>query len=138
MTQPTAQSFTLVITGAPYSSQAPQTALEFAKAAVAAGHSIDRVFLYGDGVHLASSLITPPSDEPHWPQYWADFLRQHRVAGVACIASALRRGLIDEGEQKRYQLNAHNLLTPFSVAGLGEWVEAGIQSTRTVYFHAGD
>lgn len=138
MTQPTAQSFTLVITGAPYSSQAPQTALEFARAAVSAGHTIDRVFLYGDGVHLASALVAPPSDETHWPQSWAEFLEQYQIAGVACIASALRRGLVDETEQKRYRLNGHNLLSPFTIAGLGEWVEAGIQSTRTVYFHAGD
>ncbi|WP_203300747.1 sulfurtransferase complex subunit TusD [Marinobacter sediminum] len=130
-------SFTLVITGAPYSSQAPQTALSFAKATVAAGHTIDRVFLYGDGVHLASALVTAPSDETHWPKQWAAFLEEHEVPGVACIASALRRGLVDSHEQKRYQLGANNLLAPFAIAGLGEWVEGSIKSTRTIYFHAG-
>ena len=130
-------SFTLVITGAPYSSQAPQTALSFAKATVAAGHTIDRVFLYGDGVHLASALVTAPSDETHWPKHWAAFLEEHEVPGVACIASALRRGLVDSDEQKRYQLSASNLLPPFTIAGLGEWVEGNIKSTRTIYFHAG-
>ncbi|WP_286219769.1 sulfurtransferase complex subunit TusD [Marinobacter apostichopi] len=130
-------SFTLVITGAPYSSQAPQTALGFARATVAAGHTIDRIFLYGDGVHLASALVTAPSDETHWPKQWAAFLEEHEVPGVACIASALRRGLVDSDEQKRYQLNANNLLTPFAIAGLGEWVEGSIKSTRTIYFHAG-
>lgn len=130
-------SFTLVITGAPYSSQAPQTALSFARATVTAGHTIDRVFLYGDGVHLASALTTAPSDETHWPKQWAAFLEEHEVPGVACIASALRRGLVDSDEQKRYQLGANNLLAPFAIAGLGEWVEGSIKSTRTIYFHAG-
>ncbi len=138
MTESKAQSFTLVITGAPYSSQAPQTAYGFAKALVAAGHTIDRVFLYGDGVHLASALVSPPSDEPHWPKNWAAFLDEHGVAGVACIASALRRGLVDESEQKRHQLSASNVLAPFSIAGLGEWVEGNMQSSKTIYFHAGD
>jgi len=46
-------SYTLVITGAPWATQAPQTALSFAQALLKAGHRIDRVFLYGDGVHLA-------------------------------------------------------------------------------------
>ncbi|MDK9557800.1 sulfurtransferase complex subunit TusD [Marinobacter sp. M216] len=128
-------SFTLVITGAPYSTQAPQTALAFAKAAIAAGHAIDRVFLYGDGVHLASALVTPPSDEPHWPKNWATFLEEHEVPGVACIASALRRGLVDDKEQKRYELDASNLRAPFTIAGLGEWVEGNIKSSRTLYFH---
>lgn len=130
-------SFTLVITGAPYTSQAPQTALGFAKAALDAGHRVDRVFLYGDGVHLASALCTPPSDETHWPKAWADFLRESGIPGVACIASALRRGLVDEAEQHRYQLAASNLLPPFQIAGLGEWVEGRMKSTRTLYFHAG-
>ncbi|MBD3642423.1 MAG: sulfurtransferase complex subunit TusD [Marinobacter sp.] len=131
-------SFTIVITGAPYSSQAPQSALNFAEAAIKAGHRVDRVFLYGDGVHLASALASPPSDEPHWPREWSAFLEKHCIAGVACIASALRRGLVDEGEQKRYELSASNLLTPFIIAGLGEWVEGRMASSRTVYFHGSD
>lgn len=131
------ETFTLVITGAPYSSQAPQTALGFARAAVNAGHRIDRIFLYGDGVHLASALCCPPSDETHWPAVWAQFLQEHNIPGIACIASALRRGLVNNAEQKRYELPASNLLPPFEIAGLGEWVEGRMKSTRTLYFHAG-
>ncbi len=139
MTNPdTPRTFTLVITGAPYSSQAPQTALHFARAAVDRGHSIDRVFLYGDGVHLASALTTPPSDETNWSQAWAEFLENYRIPGVACIASALRRGLVDEKEQTRYELASENLRPPFAIAGLGEWVEGQSKSSRTLYFHAGD
>ncbi|MBW0146317.1 sulfurtransferase complex subunit TusD [Marinobacter arenosus] len=137
MTNLEPHSFTLVITGAPYSTQAPQTALAFARAALDAGHTIDRVFLYGDGVHLASDLVAPPSDEPHWPKNWAKFLEKHNVPGVACIASALRRGLIDPSEQKRYELSASNLMAPFAIAGLGEWVEGNVKSSRTLYFHGG-
>jgi len=131
------ETFTLVITGAPYSSQAPQTALGFARAAVDAGHRIARVFLYGDGVHLASALCTPPSDETHWPKEWASFLEHHGIPGIACIASALRRGLVNEAERKRYALPGSNLLHPFEIAGLGEWVEGRRTSARTLYFHAG-
>ncbi|HTN32886.1 MAG TPA: sulfurtransferase complex subunit TusD [Marinobacter sp.] len=131
------QHYTLVITGAPYSSQAPQTALAFARAALAAGHTLDRVFLYGDGVHLASSLIAPPSDEVHWSKEWAAFLKDNAISGIVCIASALRRGLVDESEQKRYKLRANNLLEPFIIAGLGEWVEGTMTSSRVLYFHTG-
>lgn len=132
------QNYTLVITGAPYTSQAPQTALSFARAAIAAGHTIDRVFLYGEGVHLASSLTAPPSDETHWADEWATFLSANGVPGVACVASALRRGLINESEQKRYELPANNLREPFIIAGLGEWVEGTMTSSRVLYFHGGD
>lgn len=137
MTSPTQLSYTLVITGAPWASQAPQSALHFARALLASGHRLDRVFLYGDGVHLASALAAPPSDETNWSAQWASLLEAHQVPGVACVASALRRGLIDSTEQKRYELPASNLRAPFEIAGLGEWVESQRQSDRIVYFHGG-
>lgn len=128
-------AFTLVITGAPYSTQAPQTALAFAKAAVAEGHRIDRVFLYGDGVHLSSALASPPSDETNWPQAWADFLQGNDIPAVACIASALRRGILNNEEQARYQKGASNIIQPFQLLGLGEWVESIASTSKTLYFH---
>jgi len=131
----TSLSYTLVITGAPWASQAPQSALSFARETLAAGHQIDRVFLYGDGVLLASALATPPSDEPHWPRLWAGFLGQHQLPAAVCIASALRRGVIDDTERARYELPASNLLAPYSIAGLGEWVEGNLKSDRVLYFH---
>lgn len=131
-------SYTLVITGAPYASQAPQTALEFARALVAAGHRLERVFLYGDGVHLASALACPPSDETNWNEAWSEFLLQHRVPAVACIASALRRGILDKTEQQRYEQTASNLAEPFEIAGLGEWVDSVAHSSRTLYFHGSE
>lgn len=127
--------FTLVITGAPYSTQAPQTALDFARAAIASNRQIDRVFLYGDGVHLASSLSTPPSDEPDLPLLWASFLQEQNIPGIACIASALRRGLVNGEEMRRYQRPAENLRSPFEIAGLGEWVTSSSSHSRLLYFH---
>ncbi|WP_404362459.1 sulfurtransferase complex subunit TusD [Marinobacter sp.] len=138
MHQADSLSYTLVITGAPYTSQAPQTALEFARALIAAGHRIDRLFLYGDGVHLASALSCIPGDEPHWTNLWCDFLRTNGISAVACVASALRRGILDEKEQKRYEQDACNLVAPFEIAGLGDWVEGVTRSDRTLYFHPTD
>ena len=128
-------SFTLVITGAPYSSQAPQTALHFARAALEAGHQINQVFLYGDGVHLASNLACPPSDEADWPGQWRDFLTGNQIPATCCVASALRRGLLDETEAKRYERDASNVAAPYRIAGLGEWLESSQSSSRTLYFN---
>ncbi len=134
MTHTTPLSYTLVISGAPYTSQAPQSALAFARALVAAGHKLDRVFLYGDGVYLASCLATPPSDELNWTQAWSEFLMETRTPAVACIASALRRGILDRAEQTRYEQPASNIAEPFELAGLGDWVEATMSSSRILYF----
>ncbi|MDY6799104.1 MAG: sulfurtransferase complex subunit TusD [Pseudomonadota bacterium] len=130
-------SYTIVISGAPYSSQAPGSALAFCRALIRQGHRIDRVFLYGEGVLLASLLSAPPSDEENLRDRWCDFLAEHQIEGIACIASALRRGVVDKTEQHRYQLPACNLASPFLLAGLGEWVQGMQDSDRVVRFMEG-
>ena len=75
-------SYTIVISGAPYSSQAPGSALAFCRALVRQGHRIDRVFLYGEGVLLASLLSAPPSDEENLRDRWCDFLAEHQIEGM--------------------------------------------------------
>ena len=134
---PFGPGYTLVITGAPYTSQAPATALAFCQALLDTGHRCDRVFLYGDGVYLASALNTPPSDEPDWTAQWQALVRAHTIPAIACIASCLRRGLLDEQEATRYQKAGANLAGGFDIAGLGEWVEAQTASDRVIYFHGG-
>lgn len=134
---PVLPGYTIVITGAPYVSQAPATALAFCQALLDSGHSVDRVFLYGDGVALASALNTPPSDESDWTARWQALLSTHQIPAVACIASALRRGLLDDAEARRYERPAANLAEGFTIAGLGEWVDAVASSDRVIYFNGG-
>ncbi|MFW5824224.1 MAG: sulfurtransferase complex subunit TusD [Marinobacter sp.] len=133
----TLPGYSIVITGAPYTSQAPATAFAFCQALTDTGHVVERVFLYGDGVILASALNTPPSDEADWTARWQGLLARHRVPAVACIASALRRGLLSEQEARRYGRPAANLADGFTLAGLGEWVEALAASDRVIHFHGG-
>lgn len=126
--------FAILITGAPYSSQAPQTALSFCEAARKRGDDVIRVFLYGDGVHLANALSTPPSDEANWYRRWSDWLERENVEAVVCVASALRRGLIDEREAGRYEKAHFNVTAPWQIAGLGELVSAGNDADRLIHF----
>ena len=127
-------SLGLVIAGAPYDSQAPQTALSFARAAVAQGAEIKRVFLYSEGVQLASDLLQPPSDEENWHQEWRAFLVEQQIPVTVCVASALRRGLLDSAEASRFDKAAANVTEPFSIGGLGDWVELLSPDTRVIYF----
>src|SRR5690606_13664392 len=102
--------FSLVIYGAPYASESAATALHFARAALAAGHGIQRLFFYQDGVHNASSLVVPPQDEADIPRAWQALIREHGIDAVVCVASALKRGILDAGEAERYDRAAGNLL----------------------------
>lgn len=128
--------FALLVTAAPYSSQAPQSALAFCEAALAAGHEIGQVFLYGDGVHLASVLGTPPADEPDWYQRWRDWLSHTESTGTVCVASALRRGLLDQTEAQRWDKPAASIGSPWQIGGLGEWVQAQLEADRVLVFEA--
>lgn len=126
--------FTLNICGAPYSSQAPLSALRFARAALAAGHQINRVFFYQDAVTLASSLSCPPQDELHLTREWQQLAGDHQLELLVCVAAALRRGLVDEKEATRFGLQHHNLADGFVLAGLGQLIDGMANCDRTLTF----
>jgi tRNA 2-thiouridine synthesizing protein D len=127
-------TFSIIIQGAPYSSQASLSALNFSKAALDSGHQIYRLFFYQDGVHNASSLIVPPQDEIHLPNTWQSLIVDFKLDAVVCIASALKRGIVDSGEADRYELPASNMLSGFTIGGLGLWLDATLNSDRVLNF----
>ena len=127
-------NFAIVVHGAPYSSEACLSALKFARAALDSGHSINRVFFYHDGVHTANSLIAPPQDEAAISDQWQEFGIGHNIELVACIASCLRRGVLDETEADRYEKSGSNLAPGFTISGLGQLIDASINADRVVTF----
>ena len=126
--------FALTIYGAPASSQAPQSALHFARALVAGGHEIVRLFFYQDGVNTASAIAQPPQDESDLPAQWQTFIQEHNLDAVVCIAAALRRGVVDQTEAERYQLPGCNLRDGYELSGLGQLVDAVLMADRVVTF----
>ncbi len=126
----------IAVHGAPYSSQASATALRFARAALAAGHTLPRVFFYHDGVHAASALTVPPQDEPSPQPGWAELAQNHGVELAVCIAAALKRGIVNDEERERYELAAASLHPAFTIVGLGQLVDAVCATDRFVTFAA--
>ncbi len=126
--------YALLVLAAPQSSAASQGALRFARAALARGHTVSRVFFYGEGVHNATALAVPPQDEVDTVAQWRDFALANGIELVVCIAAALRRGLLDEGERERYERTAANLDPAFVLSGLGQLAEAALESDRVITF----
>jgi len=124
----------IAVHGAPYASQASTTALRFARAALAAGHTVHRVFFYHDGVHAASAVAVPPQDEPSPMPHWAELAEQHGIELAVCIAAALKRGIVNTDEQECYELTAANLHPAFAIVGLGQLIEAIGSSDRFITF----
>ena len=126
--------YSLAVYGAPYSSQASDSAYHFAQAVLERGHELHRVFFYHDGVYNGTNLAVPPQDEVNIPARWSQFAKEKNVELVVCIASAIRRGLLDNTEAKRYDKNTANLDDNFVISGLGQLIEAGLSSDRLITF----
>jgi tRNA 2-thiouridine synthesizing protein D len=125
--------FTLIVYGDPQASQSPHTALRFAKSVYTEGHQINTIFFYHNSAANASVLAVSPQDEAGLPAQWEQLGKQHEVELVVCIATALRRGILDESEAKRYKRCA-GLSAGFRLGGLGELVEAMCASDRVITF----
>ena len=54
--------------------------------------------------------------------------------GGTALAAALRRGVLNEEEARRYQRPAANLTEPWQLSGLGQLHEAAQQADRLVSF----
>lgn len=128
--------FSLAIHSAPFSSQASQSALNFARELLRQGHDIYRVFFYQEGVATGNRLATPAQDEQNLVEEWRTLARENAVDVVICIAAALRRGILNQEEADRYQRDIANLAPEFNLSGLGQWVEAAVHADRVVTFGA--
>ncbi len=126
--------FSILVNEGPYTHQAADSAYQFAKAVLAKGHEIYRVFFYHDGVNNATRLTTPPQDDRNIVNRWSKLADEHKLDLVVCVAAAQRRGIVDEGEAKRNGKDATNLAPGFRISGLGQLIEAGIQAERIVVF----
>jgi len=103
----------------PYQHQASDTAYQFTKAALAAGHEIFRVFFYHDGVNNATKLAVPPQDDRHIPKLWSELAKEN-----------------DVDEAKRQGFEDNNMIEGFRISGLGQLIEAGVESDRLIVFGA--
>ena len=126
--------YTIMVNEGPYQHQSADSALQFARAVLEKGHEIFRVFFYHDGVNNGTRLSVPPSDDRLIQKEWSELAKEHELDLVICIAAAQRRGLMDESEAKRQGLDADNIIDRFRISGLGQLIEGGIQSDRTIVF----
>ncbi len=115
--------FGVLVNEGPYQHQASDSAYLFCRAAIDAGHEIDRVFFYHDGVNNATKYTEPPQDDRNVVARWAKLGEEHGVDLVVCVAAALRRGIVEDV-----------LAKGFRISGLGQLVESAIRADRLVVF----
>ena len=115
--------FGILVNEGPFTHQASDSAYRFVVAALDKGHEIYRVFFYHDGVNNANKLSEPQSDDRDLVKLWSALGKEHELDLVVCIAAALRRGVKDD-----------ILAEGFRISGLGQLIEAGIESDRLLVF----
>ncbi|GAA5215127.1 sulfurtransferase complex subunit TusD [Corallincola platygyrae] len=126
-------TFTISISASPVSHQAHKTAYQFALAAITQGHSVKQVFFFQEGVTTGSKLLSPAGNESNWAERWAGFSAEHSVPLILCVASSLRRGILNQEEADDVSGSA-NLHSGFHIGGLGELVTHSLKSDRTIHF----
>ena len=124
----------ILVTGGLYDSQSGYSALQFSKAAISDGHSIEQVFFYQAAVSQGSKLSEPLADEFNANESWVQLSQDSNVELVVCISAAERRGIISEEQRIDLAKECNNLHERFTVAGLGALHEASLNSDRTVTF----
>ncbi len=128
--------FAIVVYGAPYSDQASRSAYLFARAVLDEGHEIYRVFFYHDGVYTANRLTVAPQDEADILKDWSGLGSEQGLDLVVCVASALRRGMLDETEARRYERDGVSVDSNFTISGLGQLIDAALSADKVMTFGA--
>ncbi|HLN25964.1 MAG TPA: sulfurtransferase complex subunit TusD [Patescibacteria group bacterium] len=117
--------FAILVNEGPFNHQASDSALAFARAVLARGHGLFRVFFYFDGVHNANRLAAPPAEDRNIVRGWSQLATENGVDLVVCIAAGMKRGVREA-----------NLAPGFRISGMGQLVEAGMVADRLITFGA--
>lgn len=100
------------------------------------GQRIERLFFYHEAAYIGSDLTIASQDEQNLPEDWQSFIQDNDLDAVVCIASGLKRGIVDDSESRRYEKSQHSLNSNLELAGLGQWVEAVNNADKHIVFGA--
>jgi len=89
-----------------------------------------RVFFYQDGVSVANALQWVPDDQRPLTRSWQDL----NIRLPVCVSAALARGITDQENAQRHNIQQHNLADGFELVGLGELADAVQSSQRLIQF----
>ncbi len=124
-------SFTVMVSKAPYDSRNAESALKFCWSALSKGHKVDQVFFYQSGVHCASNLLVPPSDETNIHKEWLKLYEKFGVKLNVCNTAASRRGILN---QEFGLTGIFNVEEPFVMTGLSDYFTALHSGSKNIQF----
>ena len=126
--------YALLVLASPDCGHANITAARFAAAVLARGHELPRVFFYDSGAETGLASRVTMQGEPDAAALWRELAASHGVELVLCVASALRRGVLDATEAERHEKASATMDPAFTIGGLGLLVDASAGADRLVTF----
>jgi tRNA 2-thiouridine synthesizing protein D len=126
--------YSLLVLSSAVSGHGSRLAAEFARSAIARGHSVRRVFFLDAGTTASSCNSVVPQDEINPVQAWQALHQEHAIELVICISSALKYGMLDDTEATRHERPGATITPAFTVSGLGQLVDACANSDRLITF----
>ena len=91
-------------------------------------------FIASDGVHNANRLAILPEDEINLQQQWDNLITINNLESVVCITSTIKRGVLNKEEAERHNLESNSMYESSEIGGLGQLVDAALNSDRVVNF----
>ena len=125
--------FQINVYGTPWSGNSAFDACDFITEAIAAGHRVQRVFFFFDGVYHGLRSQAPASDEPDVLNAWKT-IADAGVELLLCIAASANRGLLNKTEAERYDKDIATVDDIFQVTGLGQWASGFHDCDRMIEF----
>ena len=122
-------SSTLLLITAPPTSRLSYHAFKLAQAMQQTEQHF-AVFFYQDAVSIANADLWRSEDELNLTSAWQSLNIQLPV----CVSAALNRGIADEDNAQRHQLQHHNLASGFALTGLGTLADAISQARHVIQF----
>ena len=126
--------YSLLVLPSPASGSCAQTAAAFAHCVMERGHNIHRVFFLDAGAYTGAATAVFPQDEADRIKPWIELAEQHAVELILCVSSALKRGMLDQSEARRYDKQGATVHPAFTISGLGQLVDACANSDRLITF----
>lgn len=124
--------FAIIVKSSALESQGAWSAAQFAHAALANGHQVERIFFYQAAVLNGNAQLQIPQGQNDCTTHWQT-LADKGVELCLCISSAIRRGVMDAKEAERYHKQS-TLHPAFSIGGLGQLIDAHANADRVITF----
>lgn len=92
------------------------------------------LFFYAESAHFANRLHWQSADRPNLTEQWQQLQQRFELDLPVCVSTALARGVTDDDNAQRHQLQGDNLAEGFVLVGLGDLADKMHRADKVIQF----